>query len=472
MEPLFVRPLLYLKGLAMAFIGSIISLLIFYHLLTSPNALENKALVFHSALSIGSHEASSEHIEIPPRTPIASAPSLGPHRIAPTILKPKAVPGEHAERQGSPKTTSQSSHKVGTPSSPRVGTLGSQGVPSNEGSSIIEKQSAHRVKTLGEQGASSEDTGTQGDYGASSKISGTLGRLRGPKIGAPGSHTGLNPPFILVSGERSGPCETVNGSVVMAKSYKNKVDYCNWHGCTVWYTLEVWEEGYTGTWARYPLLLRLMKANPSVAWFMWMDSDAIFTDFSFEIPIHAYDSWGKKMVVPGFWDKVYRDDPDWVGLNAGVFLMKNCNWSHEFLKKWMKFGHPKNKASSKISINSMVKSRPQDWDPDDQSALVFLLNSNRTDSQANVFLEASYDLHGFWELVIDQLVEGKNGNRRPPFVTHFCGCKFCGGRGSEVPLVCLDGFTRAFGFADNQFLARVALRHPNITSPDPLLSPI
>ena len=111
-------------------------------------------------------------------------------------------------------------------------------------------------------------------------------------------------PFMIVTGERSSPCKTQLGANIMMKTYKNKVDYCNLHGCRVWYALEVWKRGFVGTWVRYPLLLRLMKGNPSVTWFMWMDSDAIFTDLNFSMPFDTYNGWNKNLVASGFWEKV------------------------------------------------------------------------------------------------------------------------------------------------------------------------
>ncbi|GLJ10704.1 hypothetical protein SUGI_0133460 [Cryptomeria japonica] len=269
-------------------------------------------------------------------------------------------------------------------------------------------------------------------------------------------------PFMLVTGERSSPCVTSHGSNVMMKTYKNKVDYCNLHGCKVWYALEIWQKGFVGTWVRYPLLLRLMKANPSVTWFMWMDSDAIFTDFNFSIPFERYNGWNKNMVVPGFWEKVYGENPDWIGLNAGVFLIRNCEWSHKFLEKWIEFGAPENIQTAKAALNTVLKSRPQEWDPDDQSVLVYLLNTNRKESEENVFLEASYSLHGYFEYIVDEFEDILVGKAKWPFVTHFCGCNFCGGKNTTDR--CTKGFERAFNFADNQLLRLVGLRHSSLSS--------
>lgn len=110
--------------------------------------------------------------------------------------------------------------------------------------------------------------------------------------------------FMLVTAERPDGCKTMDGSHMLMKSYKNKVDYCSLHNCRVWYSLEVWDEGMPGTWARYKLIKTLMNTFPDVPWFMWMDGDAIFTDMGYAIPFADYDEWGKRIVFHGFEDKV------------------------------------------------------------------------------------------------------------------------------------------------------------------------
>ncbi|KAJ7515087.1 hypothetical protein O6H91_23G070600 [Diphasiastrum complanatum] len=278
-------------------------------------------------------------------------------------------------------------------------------------------------------------------------------------------------PFLLVTGERATPCKTQQGSHLMMKSYKNKVDYCNLHGCKVWYTLESWEQGMTGTWARYPILKRLMRTNPSIEWFMWMDSDAMFTDMAFSIPFDLYNEWNKNLIIPGYWEKVYADDGDWLSLNAGIFLLRNCEWSQNFLGKWADFGRPESSKEFTVKLNVEFKNRPKNWPADDQSALVYLLRQNRTEHEQKAFLEASYSLHGFWEYIVDSyesmLARGNsNGKDKWPFITHFCGCKLCSGEYATWKSVrCIENFERAYHFADNQVLALAGMRHLHLSTP-------
>ncbi|KAH9329803.1 hypothetical protein KI387_001911, partial [Taxus chinensis] len=117
------------------------------------------------------------------------------------------------------------------------------------------------------------------------------------------------------------------------------------------------------------------------------------------VPEFSFNSLYKRL-------HAYGEDPDWMGLNARNFLVRNCEWSHRFLEKWIEMGAPENLQAAKKAINTVVKNRPQEWDPDDQSALVYLLNKNKTKSERNVFLETSYSLHGYFEYIIDKYAEG------------------------------------------------------------------
>jgi hypothetical protein len=114
-------------------------------------------------------------------------------------------------------------------------------------------------------------------------------------------------------------CSTPIGTHLLTKAYKNKVDYCNIHGCTVRYILESWPHDEDDDevddahpppadpqmirrgWAFSPapsILLRLMDSHRSVPWFMWMDTEALFTNLSFAFPFHTYSVWGKHFIVP------------------------------------------------------------------------------------------------------------------------------------------------------------------------------
>ena len=43
-----------------------------------------------------------------------------------------------------------------------------------------------------------------------------------------------------------------------------------------------------GFWAKYPVVKAAMLAHPEVEWIWWVDSDAVFTDMEFKLPLERY----------------------------------------------------------------------------------------------------------------------------------------------------------------------------------------
>jgi len=78
-----------------------------------------------------------------------------------------------------------------------------------------------------------------------------------------------------------------------------------------------------------------MLAHPEVEWIWWMDSDALFTDMVFELPMEKYRD--VNMVLHGFDEMIYTQK-SWVGLNTGSFLLRNCQWALELLEAWAPMG--------------------------------------------------------------------------------------------------------------------------------------
>jgi hypothetical protein len=51
--------------------------------------------------------------------------------------------------------------------------------------------------------------------------------------------------------------------------YRNRsVSKCRLHNISLWYSLEVFDERFDIYWMKYPLLKKLMVANPDIEWFM------------------------------------------------------------------------------------------------------------------------------------------------------------------------------------------------------------
>lgn len=274
--------------------------------------------------------------------------------------------------------------------------------------------------------------------------------------------------ILLVTGSSPSPCDNPIGDHYLLKSIKNKIDYCRIHGIEIVYNMAHLDKELAGYWAKLPLLRRLMLSHPEVEWIWWMDSDALFTDMTFEIPLSKYND--HNLVIHGYPDLLFNQK-SWIALNTGSFLFRNCQWSLDLLDAWAPMGPkgPVRDEAGKV-LTSYLKGRPA-FEADDQSALIYLLISKKDVWMSKVFVENSYYLHGFWAGLVDRYEEMMEkyhpglGDERWPFVTHFVGCKPCGSYGDYPVEKCLGSMERAFNFADNQVIKMYGFKHRGLLSP-------
>ncbi|ERN02815.1 hypothetical protein AMTRI_Chr12g237610 [Amborella trichopoda] len=278
---------------------------------------------------------------------------------------------------------------------------------------------------------------------------------------------GGRPRILLVTGSQPNPCDNPIGDHYLLKAAKNKIDYCRLHGIEIVYNMAHLDRELAGYWAKLPLIRRLMLSHPEVEWIWWMDSDAMFTDMAFEIPLSRYNDYN--FVLHGYKDLVFNQK-SWIGLNTGSFLFRNCQWSLDLLDAWAPMG-PKGVIRDEAGkiLTANLKGRPA-FEADDQSALIYLLISKKDEWAGKVFLEESYYLHGYWAGLVDRYEEMMDkyhpglGDDRWPFVTHFVGCKPCGSYGDYPVEKCMSSMERAFNFADNQILQIYGFAHRALSS--------
>ncbi|KAG1331664.1 Glycosyltransferase 3 [Cocos nucifera] len=278
---------------------------------------------------------------------------------------------------------------------------------------------------------------------------------------------GGKPRILLVSGSPPSPCDNPIGDHYLLKGTKNKIDYCRLHGIEIVYNLAHLDLELAGYWAKLPLIRGLLLSHPEVEWIWWMDSDALFTDMAFEIPLSRYDA--HNLVIHGYPDLL--EQQSWIALNTGSFLLRNCQWSLDLLDAWAPMGPkgPVREEAGRI-LTANLKGRPA-FEADDQSALIYLLISQQDRWSDKVYIENSYFLHGFWVGLVDkyeEMIEKHHpglGDERWPFVTHFVGCKPCGSYGDYPAERCLGSMERAFNFADNQVLRLYGFGHRRLSSP-------
>ncbi|KAF4362649.1 hypothetical protein G4B88_026211 [Cannabis sativa] len=307
---------------------------------------------------------------------------------------------------------------------------------------------------------------------------------------------------LIVTGSQPSVCRNPTGDHLHLRLFKNKVDYSRIHGHEIFYNNALFHPQMPGFWAKYPLIRSAMLAHPEVEWVWWVDSDAVFTDMEFKLPLEKYERFN--LVVHG-WSNLVYDNKSWTSLNAGVFLIRNCQWSMEIMERWTSMG-PKSPDYEKWgkTQKSLLKDKLYP-ESDDQSALIYLLLKEREKWGEKIFLESDYNFEGYWLGLVNDLddisksyieIEQKveilrrrhaekvseyygllreeyvNGIvKRRPFVVHFTGCEPCSGEFNPTYTweACWNGMQRALNFADNQVLRRFGFFRPDLLNSSLLL---
>lgn len=297
---------------------------------------------------------------------------------------------------------------------------------------------------------------------------------------------------LLLTGSQPSPCSNPTGDHLLLRLFKNKVDYCRINGYDIFYGNTFLHPKMRSYWAKLPLIRAAMVAHPEAEWIWWVDSDAVFTDMEFKLPLRRYKD--HNLVVHGWAHLVYQKR-SWVGLNAGVFLIRNCQWSMDFMQVWAAMG-PQSPDFHKWG-RLQKSALPDKMFPasDDQSALIYLVLKGEKKWTDKIYIEGEYYFQGYWlDIVgtVDDVAErymsmekgvdwlrrrhaektsgryaavreqylktagyGK-GSWRRPFVTHFTGCQHCNGEHNPKYTgdSCWIGMEKALNFADNQVLRR------------------
>ncbi|CAN6381458.1 unnamed protein product [Urochloa humidicola] len=318
---------------------------------------------------------------------------------------------------------------------------------------------------------------------------------------------------VMVSGSQPEPCKAPGGDHLLLRFLKNKVDYCRLHGIELLYNDALLEPSMVAYWAKIPAVRAAMVAHPDAEWVWWVDADAVLTDMDFSLlPLLSTTGRyaGSNLVLYG-WPKEVYENRRWLGLNAGVFLLRNCQWSLDLLDEWARMGpaYPDHAAWGR-----KVKAALTDRESDvacDQSALAYMLATGKERWGEKTHLAADFYFQGYFAEIVGKLpgvaaryaaVErraggtvlrrrhaemehlryaaarnaavrgaagggvpgpdggGQSGWRRP-FVTHFTGCNPCGGRRNPMYSreLCEGGMRRALAFADDQVLRAYGFRH-------------
>lgn len=306
--------------------------------------------------------------------------------------------------------------------------------------------------------------------------------------------------ILLVTGSQPSPCKNPIGDHLLLRFFKNKVDYSRLHGYDIFYNNVLLHPKMHTYWAKYPVARAAMMAHPEAEWIWWVDSDALFTDMEFKLPLHRYKN--HNLIVHG-WPNLIHEKKSWTGLNAGVFLIRNCQWSLDFMEAWASMGPQTpnyEKWGETLSATFKDKAFPES---DDQTGLAYLIAVEKQKWADKIYLEYEYYFEGYWEEIVgtyDNITERYSelereevrlrrrhaekvsesygavrepylkeagygrGSWRRPFMTHFTGCQPCSGNHNQLYSAdaCWNGMQKALLFADNQVLRKYGYVHPDL----------
>ncbi len=99
---------------------------------------------------------------------------------------------------------------------------------------------------------------------------------------------------------------------------KNKQTYCEVHGYDFICEKEHLDPERPIVWSKIPLILKVME-NPQNQWIFWTDADALIMNMAFDLEGLINENYD--LIV----------SKDFYFLNCGHFLIKNSEWSRQFL---------------------------------------------------------------------------------------------------------------------------------------------
>ena len=137
-------------------------------------------------------------------------------------------------------------------------------------------------------------------------------------------------------------------------NYKINERYCSKYGYDIIKSDVRIYKDRTPHWERLPLILKIISKYDYV---IWIDSDAFFSNEAGPV-INLIEKYKK-------YDLIFSSDKNYYShINSGVFIVKNSDYSKQFLKKW---AYDPNLYEYATSIKN-------NWH--DQNALLYMLDNN------------------------------------------------------------------------------------------------
>jgi len=290
------------------------------------------------------------------------------------------------------------------------------------------------------------------------------------------------PRVLLVTAEQPTECSTATAQWLNGRAMRNRLHYVQRHGWKLYWCTDTVDPNYAGIkenpmWNKPVLLSKLLESNVTngIEWLFWIDSDAIFMDMDFDLPLDEYEQLGYSLVLWGETRMVDEAAPSYFGLNAGVLLLRNNEWTRTFLRRILDAGEDiEGSTALQGNVLKGMCDRAYDCVVSDQSTIVYMLSQEPDKWRNQTLLEKRFTLNGHWAEYYGHLQSGSLKLKdsiwrsdRVPFIMHFAGCQLCSGR-TDAHYAnrddCRDAMAQALTHAEDWSLSKLGLRHANLTS--------
>ena len=206
-------------------------------------------------------------------------------------------------------------------------------------------------------------------------------------------------------------CPFSIGDKIYNESLMNKYQYAKLKGYDVLFNRRQPYKDISGNYNKISILHEIVvnssRTGRHYEWIFWLDYDAIINVMSFDIPFERYKK--ANIIVDG----QPRIKFDGLSLNAGVFILRNCDWTRQLLELWLSYGYNGGLARE----NELKSLKNYDRYLFEQNALVHIFNTH-PEIMRKTFFENTFRLNGYWKTIYDFSVPNT-------FIIHFAGCQFC-----------------------------------------------
>ena len=210
-------------------------------------------------------------------------------------------------------------------------------------------------------------------------------------------------------------------------------------------------------------ILKTFDDHPDADWYMWVDSDTMIIDVSFLLPFQRFK--GKDLVIWGNETRLALGDGR-RGINSGVMLIRNSDWSKDFFEQVAELGRIAEPGLENVLMEELT-SPEYTYDPGlrDQNAISYLLKRDATVNMPHTQLvNRQYCLNCYWRDLLE-LGTLTSDDTRVHFINHFSGCQMCTQQNKNDDYKeCEAEYVKSYEFADAQFTRALARRPPrNVT---------